>query len=400
MIVVGGAYDEVCADPPLHWTFGSGVRAAAILGDRVERVVTAVDANTLERVRAVLGGTDIEYSKRAGPVTFMYETPLSRPQLYRDSRDSDLVPPDARGTNAVVFGMVESMPRVVAERAVVDSQHSLSLDEISVSVNADDLVIVANHREVRHLVGDPNSVTAARSILKRTGATAVVVKAGAAGALVVTDGASVGVPAVPTDRVFPIGSGDVFTASFAAAYFDGASPVEAAATASTRTAGYCATRQLRPVTISPILALDPPTPDTILSPPQVYVAASFNTPEQRWSARTAARGIDDVGGSSFYPLRDVGPVVEQASTARADLDALAKSGCVLVLADTARTGPFFEAGWATHAGIPVVIAASDPDPTRFTMPRGSGATVVHDLSTAVYHSVWQALRGRGQIATS
>jgi nucleoside 2-deoxyribosyltransferase len=174
-------------------------------------------------------------------------------------------------------------------------------------------------------------------------------------------------------------------------YFDGANPVEAATAASERTAGYCATRQTGQVAVRPLLEFAAPSVDTISNPPTVYVAASHHTPEQRWSARTVAHGIDDVGGRSLYPLRDIGPVRDQAVTAGADLEALAACGSVLVLADLARAGPFFEAGWATHAGIPVVVASSDVDPTRFTMLRGSGATVTNDLTTAVYNSVWWAM---------
>jgi hypothetical protein len=252
----------------------------------------------------------------------------------------------------------------------------------------------ANCREILQFAHESNLVAAISTVMRH--ATAVVVKAGAAGALVVTAEGTVGVAPLPTDAVFPIGSGDVFTAAFAIAYFEGNDPVTAARIASERTAGYCATRQTGPVAVASLFEVETPTVDTLQDPPQVYVAASFETPEQRWSARTVARGIDDVGGSSLYPLRDIGLVHDQVSTARSDLDALGSCDSVLVLADAARTGPFFEAGWATRAGIPVVVASSDHDPARFTMLRGSGATIFDDLSTAVYHSVWQALRHRSQ----
>lgn len=398
IVVVGGAYDEACADPALVWTFGSGLRAAAILGERVERLVTAADDATLDRARAVLGDTRIVTLRRQAPLRFVYDTPLSPPHCYQAADDRDLVLPAVNCTNAVVFGMVEASVQVTATRAVIDPQHSLLLDQIATLVVVDDLVVVANCREVRHLAKEQDLARAAQVILERTGATAVVIKAGAVGAIVVTGTNSVGIPPFPTDMVLPIGSGDVFTAEFAAAYFDGANSVEAAIRASERTAGYCATRQTGPVNLTPLFDLDPPSLDTLREPPCVYLAASFFTPEQRWSARTAAHGIDDVGGRSFYPLRDLGPVEDQVSTARSDLNALGACGSVLLLADAARSGPFFEAGWATRAGIPVVVATSDPDPTRFTMLRGCGATVVHDLSTAVYQSIWQALRHRRQSA--
>lgn len=394
MIVVGGAYDEASADPPLDWTFGSGVRAAAVAGERCESLVTVADPECLARIQAVLGATKVDYAPRTGPIRFTYETPLSAPNRSLLPADVGLELPEVVGGDAVVFGMVEATPRVSVSRAVVDPQHSLSLDAIRAGVTADDLVVVANVHEVRHLGGDLSVASAANTVLRETQASTVIVKAGAAGAIVLTRDEVVGVPAIPTSVVWPIGSGDVFTAAFALAYFDGSSAVAAANMASQRAAGYCATRQVGAVALPALFEVPAPTVDALQNPPLVYVAASFDTPEQRWSARTAARGIDDVGGKSFYPLRDVGPVRDQTVTAEADLDALAGCASVLVLADAARTGPFFEAGWATRAGIPIVVASSDPDPTRFTMLRGSGATIVRDLSTAVYHSIWLGLRQR------
>jgi nucleoside 2-deoxyribosyltransferase len=75
-------------------------------------------------------------------------------------------------------------------------------------------------------------------------------------------------------------------------------------------------------------------------------------------------------------------------TADADLEGLESCDSILLLADEARTGPFFEAGWATKLKIPIVVASSDSDSTRFTMLRGTGARIVTDLSAAVYHAVW------------
>ena len=130
------------------------------------------------------------------------------------------------------------------------------------------------------------------------------------------------------------------------------------------------------------------------NPPTVYVAASFANAEQRWSASTIADGICDIGGISLYPLRDLGQKREATSTARADLEGLDCCDAMVLLADVARTGPFFEAGWATCRGLPIVVMNSDSDPDRYTMLRGTGAESVSDLSTAAYRSVWAAAEHR------
>ena len=226
-----------------------------------------------------------------------------------------------------------------------------------------------------------------------TGAVAVVVKAGALGALVFRRGKDVeGISAVVTPTVFPIGSGDVFTAALAGSYFANGDLVAAARSATWRTAGYVATRQLgevpvenRGLTLTPV-----PTVSSVQKPPSVYVAASFANAEQRWSLDTIAEGIGDIGGRSINPLRDLGPKENAEETAQADLAALDGCHAVVVLADVARTGPFFEAGWATCRGLPVVVMNSDPDPDRYTMLMGTGAQSVSDFATAAYRSVWAA----------
>lgn len=391
--VVGGLYNEICHEPRVRRTYGSGVRAAAVLRDSVERLVTVADEGSVQLGHSVLRALPIEAAPRTAPVSFEYDTPLSRPHLHVRTPDLESRPDDVDAADVVVFGMVEQNPRVRCRRAVVDPQHSLTSPQIASLVTADELVVVANRREVHALVPGVDTGTAARSLREQLGAAAVIVKCGALGALVVTGSAVTGVPVLPTETVFPIGSGDVFSAALAGAWFEGAAIDEAAHAASQRTAGYCATRQTRPVTIGgqpgPV-----PTPKSVAAPPKVYVAASFATPEQRWAARTVERGLADIGAVAFSPLRDVGAVTDQAETASADLDGLRGCDSVLLLADSARSGPHFEAGWARHLNIPVVVASSDPDPTRFTMLRGTGAEIIDDWTSAAYRAVWAGLRRR------
>ena len=90
-------------------------------------------------------------------------------------------------------------------------------------------------------------------------------------------------------------------------------------------------------------------------------------------------------------MRDLGEKQDAKITAEADLASLDTCDAVVLLADVARTGPFFESGWATCRGIPVVVMNSDPDPDRYTMLKGTGADLVSDLATAAYRAVWAGL---------
>ena len=304
--------------------------------------------------------------------------------------------PGVEAEDIIVFGMVEAQPTVRARRAIVDPQHSLSLQQVFETVVADELILVASLSEVLDLAGANDLSKAVEEILGGTRAAAVVVKAGALGALAFTRGAEpTGIPAFATPKVFPIGSGDVFTAALARHYFESGDLTEAAHSASRRVAGYVMVRHLRAVDLGDdVLARVTPTVYSVQDPPTVYVAASFANPEQRWSAGTIDGGIKDIGGRSIYPLRDVGEKQDAKITAEADLAILETCDAVVLLADVARTGPFFEAGWATCRGIPVVVMNSDPDPDRYTMLNGTGADFVSDLATAAYRAVWAGLEYR------
>ena len=395
-VVVGGAYRETCTQPSRHWTYGSGVRAAALLGASAERLVTVADSDTLAEIGCVLHGVLVDPTPRLQRIEFVYDTPLSPPRLQMHRSDRGIDVPDVNADDVVVFGMIEAQPAVTARRAVVDPQHSLSLDQVVETTAADELVIVASLGEILDLANSHDLETAVDTILSRTGAAGVVVKAGALGALVFQPGAEAeGIPAFATPRVFPIGSGDVFTAAFATHYFDNSSLIAAAHSASRRTAGYVTVRHLGVVDLdNNIQATVVPTVRSVQDPPRVYVAASFANPEQIWSGRTIDRGIRDIGGRSIYPPREVGQKEDARVTARADLENLDACDAVVLLADVARTGPFFEAGWATCRGIPIVVMNSDPDPDRYTMLNGTGAHLVSDLATAAYRAVWATLEHR------
>ena len=392
-VVVGGTYRETCCEPGIDRVFGSGVRGAAVLGAATEYLVTVACERDLELCGAALDAIPVLAIPRRSAIEFAYDTPLSAPRLLIDPADRFVEMPPVHADNVVVFGMVEARPAVKAQRVVVDPQHSLTLDDIDSTISASELVVVANRREAHKLTGDRNLQSAARSILDHTGAIAVVIKCGALGALVfASDDTTRGVPAYATEEVAPIGSGDVFTAALAAHYLEYGDLVASAHAASKRTAAYAWKSQLDPLELGDLATrVATPSLRSVQEPPMVYVAGSFENPEQRWSVNTIADGIDEIGGCSLSPLRDFGPKQELRATAEKDLDALDACDAVVLLADVARTGPFFEAGWATRIGLPVIVMSSDQDKNRFTMLRGTGATVVSDQSTAAYRSVWAAI---------
>ena len=288
MIVVGGTYAEICDTParpraddlPL---LGSGVRASVALRRiaPATELRSAVEDESAIIADAMLGGLQLrgEWVARTGPVAFRYFTPLSSPTI--NGRQAKAAQIEVDGESVLVFGMIEAEPpRVRARSLTIDPQQPRDLVNLGLeAVRADRLAIVLNRAEASGLTRTSDARQAAALILQRYPVDAAVVKMGAVGALVCTAGSLVVVGPCPTPTVFPVGSGDVFSAAFAWAWGDiGRDPVDAAHFASLATAQWCGSSDAIPgidtgQAIPELPPLEGSTPRTT-SPPRSSASAS------------------------------------------------------------------------------------------------------------------------------
>lgn len=89
-------------------------------------------------------------------------------------------------------------------------------------------IVLPGQEEAEFLTGEKDPSVSGR-LLKEMGPEIVVVKVGAAGALVITDAEERMAPGFPVERVIdPIGAGDAFAAGFLTGLLEGLPPVEAA----------------------------------------------------------------------------------------------------------------------------------------------------------------------------
>lgn len=231
----------------------------------------------------------------------------------------------------------------------------------------------------------------------------VVVKNGVEGATVVTAGRTGLVPSFVTPTVFPIGSGDVFSAAFAAEWaVRGTDPFEAARLASAATARYCHTRTLPlPSDLASVAAGYEPGDAGARGAgkwPLVYLAGPFWTLPQFWLLNEARRCLEGQDLAVFSPFHEVGllcddPTTEQvAAVARADLAGLERADAVFALLDGLDPGTLFEVGYARSRGTPVVGLAEAVPRLELTMYEGTGCFLTSDFATAVYRAGWEARR--------
>lgn len=390
--IAGGVYHERCIWPDWDHFYGSAGRAAAALSGHVDTITlrsyARPDVATRFSPYADLYGFTFDPVHTEQVVSFEYIHSLSVPLIRPAPVMIPPNPPIPVSASVVLrFGMLEGCARVDAERCVYDPQSAFHPEPFDANgSNAKHLAIVANQGETLALGGGNDPIAAAQSLLKR-GAEVVVVKSGAKGAYVVEASGVSHVSAYRTDRVWTVGSGDVFAAIFAAYWgAHGAPTVDAAELASRAVAAYVESMAL-PVPLPPVL-LQSSRPKTVAAGGKVYLAAPFFTLGQRWLVDEARRGLGELGLEVFSPVHDVGAGPAD-QVAPADLAALDVCDAVFAILDGTDSGTLFEVGYARAHGKPVYALAQTVSNEDLKMVQGSNCRIFDDFVTALHHTAWR-----------
>lgn len=396
MIVVGGTYHEsVEVGGYSEDLGGSAFRAARLLGQE-NALVTAVEPQMTE----ILAGAcetlrlDLNNVGRDRAVGFHYLAPFVEPTLAGKGAalSAGLA---VTGQSVLVFGIVEDGERrVSADMLVYDPQ---SVDDRSfeflANVEVGRLAICANRSEIMALGCQPTLESSAIAVLNLTGAEVVVAKAGALGALIVSPGSIEWIGAVPSSTVRKVGTGDVFSATFAHAWTHGVPALGASRFASASTAAWAnGDFDVLPSGALEVASAAGPLATEVRTGgrrPRIYLAAPFFTIAELWLVAQCRSFLIDAGADVFSPYHDVG--LGGAGVAVLDLEGLASCDAVFAILDGWDAGTLFETGWSTLRGIPVVAVSSIPDGIASTMLVGTGAEVHSDFVTAMYRAIWRGL---------
>lgn len=383
MIIAGGLYKESCLIPEWNAEYGSGGRAAAA-------VVASSPATTLHTyspTRDSIGldslrrlGVDVQVHAAAHSIAFAYFHPLSNPHIEPPRTSIVQNPPiELEGEAVLRFGFLEGDAIVKANRAVHDPQTSVRpTDFVANGSRAEELALVLNESEVRTLSGKADAREAALSLLQSGGARVVVVKAGARGALVVErGGAMTEVPAYRSDRVFKIGTGDVFSSIFALEWAERKQPAAVAADRASRSvAAYCSCGTL------PLPADEPAPREPIIlkGAPVVLLEGATNTIGCRYVMEEARYSLAELGADVVCPALDSTPLASHPSISAA-----------LVLPDGSWTGFHSWLQRMNDAGIPVVMLDerhfSGSSTRKDAQPN---LIVAGDFTSAIYFALWAA----------
>jgi hypothetical protein len=402
--VVGGVYRELCRLPLNDETWGSGGRAAAIIAslDIKTTLFTAVDANTLGLLTSLahVFKFDVKSVPTETTLRFQYDHALSRPLIWPPINADDQAGFSVEAEEALVFGMLEATPTVKARRLVYDPQNPAKPVPFDPPPNSSSsIAYVLNSVEARKLAGIDDLTEAAQRISNQHRVEAVVIKCGPWGALVHENGRTERIPAYETRSIWPIGSGDVFAAVFAARWArQEIPPIEAAQQASRAAAVYVNSHVL------PVLSDQFTSSEGFQFPPltlnrspigekeyHVYLAGPFFNIGQSWLVEESRLALQGMGLKVFSPCHDVG-VGTAHEVAPKDLEALRQSRAVFALVDGLDAGTIFEVGYARACNIPVIALAQSTAEEPLKMILGSGCDIVPDFVTAIYRTSWASQR--------
>ena len=398
--VAGGTYLEYCREPAWNELFGSGLRAAEAitsLGERV-RFHTFIGDDSQRSVleaKAESKGIELDCFPIPRTLAFEYLHPLSKPVIAPELSARALVvsPQNKQITakNVLRFGVIEGSINVDAEMAVYDPQSPSNPRPFSEGGSkATRLAIVANRSEVRKLTGVQDSMAAGEKLRRDSDAEVVVMKCGADGCTVFTAGGSAKIPAFKTTRVWPIGSGDIFSAVFSVGWMTRQLPPETAAIEASRAVAHFVETKCNPT--PDVLQRDTRAPLEVLPADQhkqIYLAGPFFNLPQRWLIEEFYAALRGFGVRVFSPLHDVGRG-SCGDVYGPDMKGLQESGVVLACLDGLDTGTIYEIGYAHARGVPVIAFFSAEREEDLKMPLGGGALHVSDFATALYWTVWVA----------
>lgn len=400
--IVGGVYLEQCIHPRWNDIYGSAGRAALAIATLGTPVVLHSymndDAEKIIKEKGCwLKDFKVARKKTAEIVSFTY--------LY------DMAVPDIRGVpvqpysslrvteeKVVRFGMLEGDAVVQAEWAVYDPQNAHKGIPFGANGStAKHLALVLNSYEASQMASMPGEHPSktAPALAHQQGAEVVVVKMGPEGAFVWTPTGTMQVASFKTSHVWKIGSGDCFVAHFANAWMhDGKTPTEAAEVASRATAYYCETQGFPTATIlakQKFTAVKPSGAYLKGKRPQVYLAGPFFDLSQVWMVQQARANLQDLGLRVLSPYHDIGLGSAEDVVAK-DLKGIQKSDLLLAITDGLDAGTVYEIGYARALNKPVIVYSERHKGEALKMMEGSGCIICGNYTTALYSTLWEAVK--------
>jgi len=394
MHIIGGTYLEHVNEPYWHEIFGSGLRAASIISSVCNSITLSTylseDEALVVEAKSEIFGFHLMPKKREQSISFSYFHGFSRPHISPHISQIQRGTPIFIDTDECIlrFGMVEGDAVVRGKTVVYDPQSAfLPAPFHENGSRANRLAIILNAGEAFMLTKERSVSSAGEVLAGNTGAEVVIIKRGPLGCIIFSKKEMTSIHAYRTARVFPIGSGDVFAATFAHYWGEkGLDANEAADHASMATAHFCNFQNI-PLPKNYKDEANFPAVTGAVEGKQVYLAGPFFTTAQRWLIEECLQSLQRAGVKVFSPYHSVG-IGSGDDIYLLDIEGLEKSDVIFACLDGLDSGTIYEVGYAKAIGKQVVVFVQNESNENLKMITGAGCRICSDLVTALYEVVW------------
>lgn len=382
LTVVGGSYIENCVDPSYNELFGSGLRGAiAVSGFDIKiQFFTIIGEDLIHNLKeyCLAYNIDMFETKISNSFTFFYYHPLSQSYYYPEVGELQKIS-IGKLDKVLMYGLLEGDFEFVAEKVVYDPQNGRLFS--STGSSAKILAYVLNRKEAIELTNSEKDCKIEDLIFKLVEleeATVIIIKDSVFGAYL-WDGIDVThINFYKTERVWPIGSGDVFSAAFAYYWLIKEEEVKNSANmASLLTAGYCNSKVL------PLVEKAEKFPISLPKTKNIYLAGPFFSLSDRWIVNEALQAFSSFRQQVFSPFHTLG-ICDDTEAAKKDLDAINSCDLVFAILNNLDPGTLFEIGYARSLNKEVIIYSETISERDLFMLNGSDCKIFDDFSTAIY----------------
>ncbi len=396
MIIVGSTYIEECIYPTKWYeVYGSGFRAVRALQHEIENIdfFTYASGEIRDAMPTMLEKKDIRLivTEIDKTLCFRYFHGLSEPKIYPNIlRIKKSAPLEVNGDTVLRYGFLEGDAIVHGKKVVYDPQSSYNPVEFySNGSTADELVYILNKKEAILLTGCDEPEGIAKKLLTYN-TIAVILKMGPSGGFVFTKDEKKEFKPYKTDHVFPIGTGDIFSA-FVSLYWGvkGYDIDNAAQEASKMTALYSSNYNyylpIKNISLEGLNILGDNHGDK-----SIYLAAPFFNIAQRWLVEEARDALRSKHIKVFSPVHDVGYGIA-GQVASKDIAAIKKCDVMFAIGGNLDPGTIFEIGYARSINKSVVVYVENEREEDLKMIKGTDCIIESDFVTAIYKTIWCAL---------
>lgn len=392
--IIGGLYREVCRFPKHDIVLGSGGRAALALAEYINTInlnsyiTTGSTENSLRSMPSNINIKNHGFNCNQ-LISFDYLHSLCEPRIF-PSRDHTVKqkPIEIESDCVLQFGMLEGSAKIKANRCVYDPQNSkLSKPFDEFGSKCDELVVIGNKLEVCLLGKDDDYCRAAKTLLK-SGAKAVVVKNGVHGAKIFTDNQQIQIDAYQADTVFKIGTGDVFSAVFCAAWAIHNHSFEQAGKIASKAVCQYVNDKILPIKNIDYL-LQKELKIAKFKSKKIYIAAPFFNIQEMWLVEHLVYLANQFNMEHiFSPFHAFG-VCDPSQFVIEDINAINECDALIAIVDSFDTGTLFEIGYAKALNKEVYILSQKLNDDELVMMKFTGCHIFNDIASLMYNLCWE-----------